>query len=208
VSESPSIPKRTNISLYPPEFAKLRDTVLKCRLCHLCETRRQVVFGVGCIDSPCVFVGEAPGEEEDRQGKPFVGRAGQLLTKLLDELGVSRNNIYITNILKCRPPNNRQPRIDEIASCVPYLVRQLDFIKPKVICALGNVAAQTLLSTQLPMKQLRGQFREYATHNLTSKRAPLIFSTFHPAYVLRNPSAESVLRDDLKILLNKVRLIE
>jgi DNA polymerase len=147
-----------------------------------------------------MFVGEAPGYEEDIQGEPFVGKAGRLLTQTLKELGISRDQVYIANIVKCRPPENREPRLAEIVACLPYLLRQIEFIKPKVICALGRISAQTLLSTQTPMSQLRGRFHEH--NNMR------IFPAFHPAYILRNPSDHKIYKNDIKRVCKEAGLIE
>jgi len=174
----------------PPEFAKFRTEVLACRKCGLCETRTQVVFGVGTLKAPVVFVGEAPGADEDRLGEPFVGRAGQLLTASLAKIGVKREQVYIANILKCRPPDNRTPRPDEMAACLPYLLKQLEWIQPGRLCALGNVAVQALLGTTQGISRLRGQYHDFQGRKL--------FATFHPAYVLRNMSMSTVFESDLR----------
>jgi len=163
---------------WPADYLALREEALGCRKCGLCETRTQVVFGVGRLDAPLLFVGEAPGADEDIQGEPFVGKAGQLLTKTLAKHGVSRDKVHIANILKCRPPGNRTPAPDEMAACLPWLRRQIDAIRPKVLCALGNIAAQTLLETKTGITRLRGKYAD----GLGRK----IFPTFHPAYILRN----------------------
>lgn len=163
---------------WPADYLALREEALGCRKCGLCETRTQVVFGVGRLDAPLLFVGEAPGADEDLQGEPFVGKAGQLLTKTLAKHGVSRDKVHIANILKCRPPGNRTPAPDEMAACLPWLKRQIEAIRPKVLCALGNIAAQTLLETKTGITRLRGTYAD----GLGRK----IFPTFHPAYILRN----------------------
>jgi uracil-DNA glycosylase family 4 len=183
----------------PAEFAKFRDDVLACRKCGLCETRTQVVFGVGTLQAPVVFVGEAPGADEDRLGEPFVGRAGQILTQSLAKIGVRRDQVYIANILKCRPPDNRTPRPDEMAACLPYLLKQLDWIKPGRICALGNVAVQALLGTTQGISRLRGQYHDFQGRKL--------FATFHPAYVLRNMSQAPVFEGDLRTVCRDAGLI-
>ena len=183
-------PERRRAEPIPPDFAKFRDEVLACRKCGLCETRTQVVFGVGTLKAPVVFVGEAPGADEDRLGEPFVGRAGQLLTQSLAKVGVKRDQVYIANILKCRPPDNRTPRPDEMAACLPYLLKQLEWIQPGRICALGNVAVQALLGTTQGISRLRGQYHDFQGRKL--------FATFHPAYVLRNMSMSSVFESDLR----------
>ena len=162
---------------------ELRKVAMGCTKCRLSETRTQVVFGVGNPDAELVFVGEAPGRDEDLQGFPFVGRAGQLLTDMIEaprSLGMKRSDVYICNVIKCRPPENRNPEPDEIDCCEPYLLQQLDIIQPKVICALGKFAAQTLLRTTTPISRLRGNWYEY--HSI-----PLMPS-FHPAALLRNPA--------------------
>lgn len=170
----------------PVEVAKtldeLREVVGACTKCSLAETRRNVVFGSGNFQARLVFVGEAPGYEEDVQGKPFVGRAGQLLTDIIEKgMNLKRDtDVYICNVLKCRPPENRNPRPDEIECCEPFLIRQLEIIRPRVICALGTFAAQTLLKTKVPIGQLRGKWHFY--HGIPLR------ATYHPAYLLRNPA--------------------
>jgi len=174
----------------PPEFARWRDEVLQCRKCGLCEGRTQVVFGVGTLKAPVVFVGEAPGADEDRQGEPFVGRAGQLLTRSLLKIGVRRDQVYIANILKCRPPENRTPKPEEMVACTPYLLKQLEWINPGRICALGNIAVQALLGTTQGISRLRGRYHDFQGRKL--------FATFHPAYILRNMGQAEVFEDDLR----------
>jgi len=160
----------------------------RCKLCTL--GRRQVVFGVGNPKARLMFVGEAPGEDEDKQGEPFVGRAGQLLTKIIEAIGLTREQVYIANVIKCRPPGNRNPEPDEVASCEPFLFRQIDAIRPRVIVPLGKFAAQSLLKTTDPITRLRG--REY------SYRGATLIPTFHPAFLLRNPSAKREVWEDMK----------
>lgn len=168
----------------------------ECTRCKLCTLgRRQIVFGVGNPAADLMFVGEAPGEEEDRQGEPFVGRAGQLLTKIIEAIGLSRADVYIANVIKCHPPGNRNPEPDEVASCEPFLFRQIDVIKPKVIVPLGKFAAQSLLKTTDPITRLRGRVYQY--------RGAKLIPTFHPAFLLRNPSAKREVWEDMK----KVRAI-
>jgi uracil-DNA glycosylase len=167
-----------------------------CRRCKLCSLgRSQIVFGVGNPKARLMFVGEAPGEEEDKRGEPFVGRAGQLLTKIIEAIGMTRDQVYIANVIKCRPPDNRNPEPDEVAQCEPYLFRQIDVIQPKVIVPLGKFAAQSLLKTGDPITRLRGRQFEY--------RGAALIPTFHPAYLLRNPSAKREVWEDMK----KVRAI-
>jgi uracil-DNA glycosylase family 4 len=170
----------------------LRDDIgPDCRRCKLHTLgRRQVVFGVGNPSADLMFVGEAPGADEDIQGEPFVGRAGQLLTKIIEAIGLKREDVYIANVIKCRPPGNRNPEPDEVEQCEPFLFRQIDAIKPKVIVALGKFAAQSLLKTTEPITRLRG--REY------TYRDAILMPTYHPAYLLRNPSAKRDVWMDMK----------
>jgi DNA polymerase len=162
-----------------------------CRRCKLCSLgRTQTVFGVGHPKARLMFVGEAPGEDEDKKGEPFVGRAGQLLTKIIEAIGLTRDQVYIANVIKCRPPGNRNPEPDEVATCEPFLFRQIDAIQPKVIVPLGKFAAQSLLKTMDPITRLRGRRFDY--------RGAVLIPTFHPAYLLRNPSAKREVWDDMK----------
>jgi DNA polymerase len=170
----------------------IRDDVgPDCSRCKLHALgRRQVVFGVGNPEADLMFVGEAPGEDEDRQGEPFVGRAGQLLTKIIESIGLRREQVYIANVIKCRPPGNRNPEPDEVASCEPFLFRQIDVVAPKVIVALGKFAAQSLLKTTDPITRLRGRTYQY--------RGAVLIPTFHPAYLLRDPSKKREVWEDMK----------
>ena len=162
-----------------------------CTRCKLHTLgRRQVVFGVGNPNADLMFVGEAPGADEDIQGEPFVGRAGQLLTKIIEAIGMTRADVYIANVIKCRPPQNRNPEPDEVEQCEPFLFRQIETIRPKVIVALGKFAAQSLLKTTEPITRLRG--REYKYRNA------ILMPTFHPAYLLRNPSSKREVWEDMK----------
>jgi len=176
---------------------QIKDEIgVDCRRCKLCTLgRSQIVFGVGNPKARLMFVGEAPGEDEDKKGEPFVGRAGQLLTKIIEAIGLSRDQVYIANVIKCRPPNNRNPEPDEVAACEPFLFRQIDAIQPKVIVPLGKFAAQSLLRSMDPITRLRGRQFEY--------RGAVLIPTFHPAYLLRNPSAKREVWEDMK----KVRSI-
>ena len=169
---------------------EIRDDLGDCRRCKLAPGRRNIVFGSGNPRAELMFVGEAPGADEDEQGLPFVGRAGQLLTKIIEAIGMRRQDVYICNILKCRPPGNRNPESDEISACEPFLLRQIAAIKPKVICALGTFGAQTLLRTKEPISRLRGQFIEY--------RGAKLMATFHPAYLLRNPGEKRKVWEDVQ----------
>ncbi|HSN52350.1 MAG TPA: uracil-DNA glycosylase [Woeseiaceae bacterium] len=167
----------------------LCDTVAACTRCALHESRTQTVFGVGNRDADWMIVGEAPGAEEDRRGEPFVGRAGQLLDEMLFAVGQDRNRVFIANILKCRPPNNRDPSQEEAASCRPYLERQIELVRPAIILAVGRIAAQQLLQSDAPVGRLRGR-----VHRLGA--IPLVV-TYHPAYLLRSPSQKRKAWDDL-----------
>ena len=172
----------------------VRLKALSCRECRLCKERNSVVFGEGSLDAQLVFVGEGPGRDEDAQGRPFVGAAGALLTKMIQAMGFKRESVYIANVVKCRPPMNRVPEPDEISACFPYLEAQLKIIRPKVICALGKTAALALLQMEAPLGQLRG--KTFAWNDI-----PLIV-TYHPAYLLRNPPAKAQVWEDLKRALN------
>ncbi|MBW2637209.1 MAG: uracil-DNA glycosylase [Deltaproteobacteria bacterium] len=164
-----------------------------CRRCDLNRTRKNLVFGEGSSEAELVFVGEAPGEREDIEGRPFVGRAGQLLTRIIEAMGLTRADVYICNILKCRPPGNRNPRPEEIEICEPFLIEQLQAIRPKVICAMGTFAAKTLLKTDLPISKLRGIFHTYQGIEL--------MPTYHPAYLLRNPAAKKQVWSDMQMIM-------
>lgn len=168
----------------------IRQELGECTRCKLHDKRTNIVFGVGDPDAPLVFVGEAPGADEDRTGEPFVGAAGQLLTKMIEAMGLGRQDVYICNILKCRPPGNRNPEPDEIAECEPFLQKQLAAIRPRMIVALGKFAAQCLLRSDAPISKLRGAWKEY-------QGVPLM-PTYHPAFLLRTPSAKREVWADLQ----------
>ena len=171
----------------------LKKKALSCQACRLSKGRTNVVFGEGCVDAPVVFVGEGPGREEDLQGRPFVGAAGTLLTKIIQAMKLQREAVYIANVVKCRPPGNRPPAPDEAAACRPFLETQLLTIQPKVICALGKTAASALLETEAPMNALRGRALEW-------KGIPLVV-TYHPAYLLRNPATKKLVWEDMQRVL-------
>lgn len=175
---------------------QLGELVARCRLCSLGAGRTNPVFGVGNPNAELVFVGEAPGYYEDIQGEPFVGRAGELLTKMIAKMGLRREDVYICNILKSRPPNNRDPQPAEIKACEPFLQRQLDLLRPKVICTLGRIAVQALLRDTTPIGKLRGKWRLY--HDI-----PLM-PTFHPAYLLRDPNKRHEAWEDLQAIMAKL----
>jgi uracil-DNA glycosylase len=174
-------------------LAAVRADIGDCTRCKLhTQGRTQVVFGVGNPEADLMFVGEAPGADEDIQGVPFVGRAGQLLTKIIEAIDLKREDVYIANVIKCRPPQNRNPEPDEVSTCEPFLFQQIDIIKPKVIVALGKFGAQTLLRTLEPISKLRGRIFEY--------RGSKLIPTFHPAYLLRNPSSKRDVWEDMKLV--------
>jgi uracil-DNA glycosylase family 4 len=176
---------------------EIREEIGDCRRCGLGPLRHSLVFGEGHSHAELVFVGEAPGADEDAQGRPFVGRAGQLLTKIIEAMGLKREDVYICNILKCRPPGNRNPQPDEIAACEPFLIAQLRTLRPRVICALGTFAAHTLLQRDVPISVLRGRFHTY-------QGIPLM-PTYHPAYLLRNPAAKKQVWEDVRMIMKKLR---
>jgi len=182
----------------PETLEHIRNDLGDCRRCGLGDTRTTLVFGVGNPASRLVFVGEAPGRDEDVQGEPFVGEAGQLLTRIIEAMGFSREEVYICNVIKCRPPGNRNPSSDEVEACQPFLLRQIQAIAPEVIVALGTFAAQTLLRTREPISRLRGHFHDY--HGIQ------LMPTFHPAYLLRNPAMKREVWDDMKAVMQKFGL--
>ena len=180
----------------------LRAMVAACTRCSLSETRTQTVFGTGDVRARWMFIGEAPGADEDRQGEPFVGRAGQLLTSMIRALGLRRGDVYIANVLKCRPPGNRDPRPDEAASCRGYLERQIELVSPSIVVAVGRVAAQNLLATDTPLARLRGK-----VHALGARGWPLVV-TYHPAYLLRSPGEKRKAWQDLLFARSILRRVE
>jgi uracil-DNA glycosylase len=173
-------------------WAELRAAVAACMRCPLSATRTQKVFGVGSIAAKWLIVGEAPGAEEDRQGEPFVGRAGQLLNAMLRAIGLQREQVFIANVLKCRPPGNRDPAPLEAAQCLPYLERQIALLQPRIMLAVGRISAQNLLKTDVPLGRLRGQL-----HHFGASRVPLVV-TYHPAYLLRAPAEKRKAWEDLQ----------
>ena len=191
-----STPKTTKPVL--PVLEEVRAQLGECTLCKLHKGRHTIVFGVGNPKARLMFVGEAPGEDEDIQGIPFVGKAGQLLTRMIEAMGLKRDDVYICNTVKCRPPNNRNPEPDELAACEPFLKGQLAAVKPEVIVTLGKFAAQALLRNDTPISRLRGTWREY-------EGIPLM-PTFHPAYLLRSPGEKGKVWDDLKQVMKKLNL--
>jgi uracil-DNA glycosylase family 4 len=187
--EETSHPQRT--------LAEVRRELGECKRCDLHLTRRHIVFGEGSEKAQLVFIGEAPGGDEDRQGRPFVGKAGQLLTRIINSIGLKREEVYITNIIKCRPPHNRNPQRVEIATCAPFLEKQLEIIQPRIICALGTFAAQTLLKTDEKISHLRGRFHVYGGIK--------VMPTYHPAFLLRNPHKKREAWEDMKKIQGEYR---
>ena len=181
------------------DLLDLQEQVKTCKECALHQSRTQTVFGAGNTQSDWFIIGEAPGSEEDVKGEPFVGRAGQLLNSMLLAMGLPRNEIFIANILKCRPPNNRDPKTDEVDACRKYLKRQLELIKPKIILALGRIAAQNLLKSDIPIGKMRGNSYLYPNSNL-----PVVV-TYHPAYLLRSPREKRKVWGDLKFAMQKYK---
>ena len=181
------------------DWTELQEAVRSCTKCDLHRGRTQTVFGVGSQTADLLIIGEAPGAEEDRRGEPFVGRAGQLLNAMLAAIHLAREDVYIANILKCRPPDNRDPKGEEAATCTPYLQRQIDLLQPRVILALGRIAAQWLLQSNAPIGRLRGRTFEYGSHS-----TPMVVS-YHPAYLLRSPLQKSRSWDDLKLVKRLLR---
>jgi uracil-DNA glycosylase len=178
-------------------LADLEMVAQRCTDCQLHRGRTHVVFGVGNPQADLMFVGEAPGRDEDLRGEPFVGRAGQLLTRIIEAIGMKRQDVYIANVIKCRPPNNRNPEADEISRCEPYLIRQITLVQPRLIVALGTFAAQTLLKTKLPISQLRGRFHTY--------QGVRVMPTFHPAFLLRNPDRKRAVWEDMQAVQRELR---
>jgi DNA polymerase len=182
----------------PETLEQIRADIGECTRCRLCQSRTNIVFGAGSERAKLVFVGEGPGRDEDAQGIPFVGRAGQLLTQMIEAMGLKRGDVYICNVVKCRPPENRTPEKDEIATCSPFLLRQLEAIQPRVIVCLGSVAAQSLLGIQKGISHYRGEWFDY--------RGAKLMATFHPAYLLRNPNEKGRVWADLQKVMKELGL--
>ncbi|TMA94643.1 MAG: uracil-DNA glycosylase [Deltaproteobacteria bacterium] len=185
-------------ALKAKSLEELRAAIGDCRLCKLCSGRTNLVFGVGNPKAELMFVGEGPGRDEDLQGEPFVGRAGQLLTDIITKgMGMKREDVYIANVVKCRPPENRNPEPDEVAACEPFLKKQIDVVQPRVIVGLGKFAVQTLLQSKIPITKLRGKWHSY--HGIK------LMPTFHPAYLLRNPADKKLVWEDIKKVIQELR---
>jgi uracil-DNA glycosylase family 4 len=198
-----TVPKGTSLfesveKIPDDSLLRSRADLGDCTRCKLHRTRKNIVFGDGNPEAKLVFVGEGPGADEDEQGLPFVGRAGKLLTQMIEAMGLERKQVYICNVVKCRPPENRQPEEDEVRACSPFLLRQLDTISPKVIVCLGAVAAKTILETNRGISQFRGQWLEF--------RGRKLMATYHPAYLLRNPSAKGEVWKDLQKVMAELGL--
>ncbi len=181
----------------PQSLEEIRQEIGDCRRCKLWEGRKSIVFGVGNPEADLMFVGEAPGADEDVQGIPFVGRAGKLLTKIIEAMGLTREQVYIANILKCRPPGNRDPEPDEVETCEGFLFQQIQAVQPRIIVALGRHAAQLLLQTKTPISKIRGEFFQF--------KDSLLIPTFHPSYLLRNPSSKRQVWEDMKAVQARLR---
>ena len=197
VDSGPSLFETVN-KITNDTLLKIREDLGDCTRCKLHKTRHKIVFGDGNPKAQLVFVGEGPGADEDAQGLPFVGRAGKLLTQMIEAMGLQRKDVYICNVVKCRPPENRQPERDEVAECSPFLMRQIDTIAPKVIVCLGSTAAQTILQTNRGISHFRGEWLEF--------RGRKLMATYHPAYLLRNPAAKSEVWKDLQKVMAELGL--
>jgi len=196
VETSIRTPAREDVSQL--DWEALREQVSGCTACELSQSRTQTVFGTGAHDAEILFIGEAPGADEDRQGEPFVGRAGKLLNEMLFAIGFQREQVYIANILKCRPPGNRDPRPEEVVCCEPYLKRQIELLNPRLVVALGRIAAQNLLKVDTTLARLRGH-----CHTYPEGRVPVVV-TYHPAYLLRSPLEKRKVWEDLQLIHRKL----
>lgn len=193
LTEQPPLPSEQRW----PALEVIRHEVAGCIRCpQLASTRTQTVFGTGDANAKICFVGEAPGADEDAQGVPFIGRAGQLLTKIIEACQLTRDSVFIANVLKCRPPNNRTPEPGEVSNCRGFLDRQLEIVRPEVIVCLGSVAAKCLLNTEVSIGKLRGKWHDY--------RGLQVYCTYHPAYLLRNPNAKRDVWDDMKVVMQRL----
>lgn len=224
LSKAPAAKKPLAVRPARPEFLpagsdnaaslrQLREEIGDCTRCKLHPSRTHLVFGVGNPNASLMFVGEAPGQDEDLKGEPFVGRAGQLLTKMIQAMGLAREEVYIANILKCRPPGNRNPEPDEVETCSPFLKRQIAIIRPRVICALGSFASQTLVGTTQKISAIRGRFHPVAPHIAMAAAGfgeqtgvAKVMPTYHPAYLLRNAGEKKTVWEDLKKVMAELGL--
>jgi uracil-DNA glycosylase family 4 len=197
-TSSPASPEPSDSTDHTAALKVIRDDVGDCQRCKLCSGRTNIVFGAGDPNAQLMFVGEAPGRDEDLKGEPFVGRSGQLLTKMIEAMGLSRGQVYIANIVKCRPPDNRYPELDEVETCQPFLIRQIETIRPKIIVSLGNLATQTLLQTKTGITALHGTFRDF--------HGAMLMPTYHPAFLLRNPNMKKPCWEDLQKVMDVLGL--
>ncbi|MDQ6986233.1 MAG: uracil-DNA glycosylase [Mariprofundaceae bacterium] len=184
----------------PADLKQLREAALSCEACALSESRTQVVFGVGCEQPDVLFIGEAPGEQEDKVGEPFVGKAGKLLDQMLAALNWSRKNVYIMNVVKCRPPGNRNPNTEEVEACSRWFDAQWQSLQPKLVCLLGKVAAQRVLGSDASLASLRGRWHEY--------RGVPVWVSYHPAYLLRSPTQKALAWQDFRVLAGHSRAVQ
>jgi uracil-DNA glycosylase len=205
VSRAAALPVIKSASLFEANdriegdtLERIREDIGDCKRCKLCQQRNKIVFGAGSSEAQLVFVGEGPGRDEDIQGLPFVGRAGKLLTQMIEAMGLRRDDVYICNVVKCRPPENRTPEPDEVETCSPFLFRQLNVIRPKAIVCLGAVAFQSLMGSKQSISRLRGQWLDF--------RGTPMMATYHPAYLLRNPNAKGEVWEDLKKVMAHLAL--
>lgn len=196
------LPLTVSTAGLPNTLEALEAQVSQCTLCKLCSTRNKTVFSDGSAKAKVMFIGEAPGEQEDETGKPFVGRAGQLLTKMIEAMGLKREDIYIANIIKCRPPENRYPETEEVIQCQPYLMKQIELLKPRVIVALGTCATQTLLRTEETISNMRGKYVTFDTGQFKTEH---FMPTFHPSYLLRSPEGKKATWEDLKLVIQTLK---
>lgn len=196
-SLDPSTPRPLEPSVKKAALDALREELGDCGRCKLSQGRKNIVFGEGSPEAALMFIGEAPGREEDLQARPFVGEAGQLLTRLIEKMGFGREDVYIGNIVKCRPPQNRDPEEDEIRTCLRFIEKQVEIISPRVIVSLGRISAHTLMGTKIPISKLRGNFGEYKGISL--------MPTFHPAYLLRSPKDKWLVWEDAQKIMERLR---
>ncbi len=200
-TESESMPLDRDGTIARMDWTQLEETVVQCQACTLGETRTQTVFGTGSPRATLMVVGEAPGAEEDLKGEPFVGRAGHLLDQMLRAMGLDRQQVYIANVIKCRPPNNRNPHVQEIDACLPFLARQIELIQPELLLVLGGVAAHTMLETTEAVGRLRGRWHRWGPQGI-----PLLV-TYHPAYLLRSPVQKGRAWEDLQRVVKELRTL-
>jgi uracil-DNA glycosylase family 4 len=203
--EAPPSAPVSGPSVLADEWRRLASEVKDCRRCKLHATRTQTVFGTGNLKARLMFVGEGPGAEEDRAGEPFVGRAGQLLTRMIEAMGLQRSDVYIANVVKSRPPENRNPEPDEIEACLPYLLKQIELVDPTIVVALGTFAAQTLLATDQGLDALRGRLHAYPRTSRRDGSEIRVMPTYHPAFLLRNPEMKKPVWDDLQLVMGELR---